>query len=279
MTQPSAIRQSPVRALWALCVALCAALVILAAPAAQAQDRRTIAIDGREMDLFSPRGMENARAPLLLVLHGGLSSAREFRSRYDIVPEATAAGVHVVYLNGTLQGRPRADRRVWNAGDCCANARDQNIDDVGFLADVITALVQAGLADPNQVWLLGSSNGGMMSYRFACERRSMIRGVVGLSVPIVIPVCDNASGVRILHVHGTADSTVPLEGGGRGDRLMGADFRSLEQTVGILRAGGAQVEVMLVPGAEHGAQEVDAGLRREMGVTLGQVTLQFMGLR
>jgi polyhydroxybutyrate depolymerase len=141
---------------------------------------------------------------------------------------------------------------------------------------VIASLTGQGIGDPRQVYLLGSSNGGMMAFRFACERNTMIRGVVAVSAPIVIPSCRNASGVNILHIHGRADRLVPVEGGGGGDWLSGQDFTSVEQTDSMLRAGGASVRTILLQEGNHGAQRVDASMRSELGVSLGQTVTQFI---
>lgn len=231
-------------------------------------------VNGRDFDVFAAPNA--ASAPLLIVLHGGLSNSEEFRSRFSIVGDAAQGGYSVAYMNGTLQGPARRDRRIWNAGTCCASAAEQNIDDVGYIAAVIASLTGQGLGDPRQVYLLGNSNGGMMAYRFACERNTMIRGVIAVSAPIVIPSCRNASGVNILHIHGRADRLVPVEGGGGGDWLSGQDFTSVDETDAILRAGGANVRTILLQGAGHGTQRVDAAMRSEMGVSLGQTITQFI---
>lgn len=236
----------------------------------------TMSVDGRPFNLYTPSTLEGRSGPLVLVLHGGLSSANEFLSRFSLIEEAGASGFRVAYLDGTLQGRPRADRRVWNAGDCCGAAMEQGVNDVGYLADIISTLTAQGLTNPSQVFLVGSSNGAMLSYRFACERHTMLRGVVSLAGVLVMPNCANASGVRILEIHGLQDTTVPVGGGGAGDRLMGTGFRSVDQTVEALRAGGASVQVVLLQGGEHQAQTLDAAMRAEKGVTLASVVGDFV---
>lgn len=246
---------------------------VLAAPAGPGL---TLSVDGRPFNLYTPPALEGRSGPLVLVLHGGLSSADEFMSRFSLIAEAERSGFRVAYLDGTLHGRERRDRRTWNAGSCCGSAHEQGIDDVGYLSDIIAGLTAQGLTDPRQVFLLGSSNGAMMSYRFACERGNLIRGVIALSGPLVIDRCGNAAGVRILHIHGTADRLVPIEGGGGGDWLSGSDFRSVEETVAELRAGGATVEVMLIDGANHGVQRIDAAMQSQLGVGLATVVAQFI---
>jgi polyhydroxybutyrate depolymerase len=235
-----------------------------------------MSVEGRPFRLYTPPALEGRAGPLVLVLHGGLSNADLFLSRFSLIEEAGSRGFRVAYLDGTLMGRPRANHRTWNAGDCCGSAAEQGVDDVGYLASVISSLTAQGLTGPGQVYLVGSSNGAMLSYRFACERRELVAGVVGLAGPLVRPTCQDARGVRVLHVHGMRDTTVPVGGGGAGDFLMGKSFRSVDETVAALRAGGASVEVILLQSGEHNAQTLDAAMRAERGVSLASIVGGFV---
>jgi poly(3-hydroxybutyrate) depolymerase len=62
----------------------------------------------------------------------------------------TRAGV--VYPNGPNQ---RGPLRTWNAGHCCACARDQQIDDVGFMATLLDPLAAQHPVDPARVYVNG----------------------------------------------------------------------------------------------------------------------------
>jgi polyhydroxybutyrate depolymerase len=236
----------------------------------------TLSVDGRPFNLYTPPGLEGRSGPVVLALHGGLGSAERFQSILPLFDEAARSGFRVAYLDGTLEGRERANRRTWNAGDCCRTARDTGVNDVGYLSDVINTLIGQGLATPGQVFLVGHSNGAMMSFRLACTRPDLVRGVVALAGVLVIPSCANASGVRVLHLHGTRDPIVPVDGGGQGNRLADAPFRSVQQTDDALRAGGASVEVILVPGAEHEVASIDRGLRESQGVSVSALVGQFV---
>jgi polyhydroxybutyrate depolymerase len=228
----------------------------------------TMSVAGRPFALYTPPALEGQSGPLVLVLHGGLSSAEQVQTVLPLYDEAARSGFRLAYLDGTLQGRERANRRTWNAGDCCSEARDQNVNDLGYLAEVITTLTAQGLTTPRQVWLVGHSNGAMMSYRFACTRPNLVGGVVALAGVLVIPSCPDSRGVRILHVHGLEDPIVPIQGGGGGERLAGAPFRSVQQTTDALRAGGASVDTFLVPGANHAIQSLDSGMQAAIGLSL-----------
>ena len=63
----------------------------------------------------------------------------------------------------------------WNAGGCCGYAVEKNIDDVGYIREVIDIIVKKYKVDENRVYVTGWSDGGYMSFRLACELSDKIR--------------------------------------------------------------------------------------------------------
>lgn len=147
--------------------------------------------------------------PLLLVLHGGGGSARQIEAKTGFSRTASSRRLLVAYPDGTGSGAAH----TWNAGRCCGYAQGHDVDDVAFLAAVIRQLVGSGLADPDRVFVAGFSNGGMMAYRFACERADLVAGIAVVSGAQNVSTCAPASGVSVLIIHGTADPIVPYGGG------------------------------------------------------------------
>ncbi|MHA6326669.1 CE1 family esterase [Roseivivax sp. CAU 1753] len=231
-----------------------------------------LSANGRQMQLLS--GGAGPRSTVI-ILHGGLSSVSKMQAKAPIGSELAARGINAVYLYGTPQFRV-GDRATWNAGSCCGSAMEQNVDDIGYISAAISTLVAQGIADPGRVYLAGHSNGGMMSYRYACTRPGSITGVIGMAAPFVASSCPSASGVRILHIQGRRDETVPIAGGGKGDRLMGSGFPSTEQTLSILRNAGASVEVLYLNSAEHQVDTINTSALRELGQSLGGIIGNFV---
>ncbi|MEO1554820.1 MAG: hypothetical protein AAFS01_00195 [Pseudomonadota bacterium] len=219
-------------------------------------------------------------APVVFALHGGMRSGSYLRDQLDLARALNPKGIHVVYLNGTPAFRLRGNenRLVWNAGACCARAERRNVDDLGFISDVISALSRQGLVDPRQVYLLGHSNGAMMSYRFACERSSQVAGVIAIAGGLVTGGCQQARGVRVLHIHGQRDTTFPIAGGGKGADLnaTGDPFPSLFDTQAKLQGAGASVQVVTLDGAEHRVHTIENAMRREMGTSIGAMVADFV---
>src|SRR4030042_1455717 len=106
--------------------------------------------------------------PLVIVLHGGGGTAQSTAGMTGMNVKADSSGVIAVYPNGN--GRVSDEKLLtWNAGNCCGYALDNNIDDVGFIRELIDKLEKKLAIDKARIYATGISNGGMMSYRLACE--------------------------------------------------------------------------------------------------------------
>ena len=224
--------------------------IFMALTGQQALAAEPVTIAERPAILHRSAAAGGQAAPTLIALHGGLGNADQLKSSFDLTAAADRYGFNLMYVNGTPQRRI-GNRNTWNAGDCCGNAAKRQIDDVGYLEQVIGHLISDGIARPGSIYLTGTSNGAMMSYRMACERNDLIAGVIAFSGPFVTGQCRNARGVRIWQLHGLQDTTVPIDGGGKGQFLMGKPFPSVEETTRFLQSGGADVTVTLLPSASH----------------------------
>src|SRR5690606_6936851 len=132
---------------------------------------------------------------------------------------------------------------TWNAGNCCARARKEDVDDVGFLRAVIEDVKRRTRVDASRVYVIGMSNGAMMSYRMACEAADVIRGIMAVAGTDNTASCRPSRPVAVLHVHARDDELV-LFGGGAGrsfrDEDMITDFTSVPSTIGKwVRLNGA----------------------------------------
>ncbi len=86
---------------------------------------------------------------------------------------------------------------------------------LAFLREAVTAYS----ADPQHVYLLGFSQGAIMSASVALTRPDLIAGAVLMSgriLPEVLPLIASAeklAALRFLVVHGTADTVLPIHHG------------------------------------------------------------------
>jgi polyhydroxybutyrate depolymerase len=201
------------------------------------------------------------------MLHGGFSSNSIFMRHFPLYELSQIRGINVVYIEGTPIPFMR-NRRVWNAGKCCGAAVKNNIDDVAFIDEVIQHFLSYRNIDARNIYLVGGSNGAMMSYRYACERPQNIMGVFAIGGVFVTEDCNSLGAVKVLHIHGEEDDTIPLQGGGKGVALMGAPFPSLKDTEQFLKQKDAKYAIEIVRGAGHSVLEINAAMLKQGDINL-----------
>lgn len=186
--------------------------VLLAQPRDQTDGERTLAHDGRTRTYLVHDFARETPAPVVVVLHGGGGNAGNAVRMTGFDRVAAREGFLAVYPNGTA-GRSRGRLLTWNAGHCCAAAMTNRVDDVGFIAALIDALVASGRADRTRVYVTGMSNGGMMAHRLAREIPDRIAAIA----PVVGAVFGDEPPARTpmpaFIVVGATDGVVPPDGG------------------------------------------------------------------
>src|SRR4051794_31635504 len=129
----------------------------------------TLEVGGRTRTyhVHYPTKVPDGPASLVIGLHGGLGSGRQFEENTGFDAVADSNGFIVVYPDGIGGVMGDQDLRTWNAGNCCGPARQQNVDDVGFISALIDHLSSTMAIDEDRVYAVGHSNGGIMAYRLA----------------------------------------------------------------------------------------------------------------
>lgn len=161
--------------------------------------------------------------PVMLALHGGGGSGLQFQRESRLDPVADRAGFLAVYPDGT--GILRDRLLTWNAGTrCCGRAREQDVDDTGFLLAVLDDLAKRTRIDPSRVYATGHSNGAMMAYRLAAEQAARLAAIIPVGGAMDIDRFAPAAPVAVLHIHSTDDPRA-LYAGGPGPPFPGTDRR------------------------------------------------------
>ncbi|MDO8734757.1 MAG: PHB depolymerase family esterase [Elusimicrobiota bacterium] len=160
--------------------------------------------------LHIPASFNGKKAvPLVIVLHGGGGNASKTVETTGFSKKSDEAGFIVVYPNGT--GRLKKIL-TWNAGNCCGYALDNNVDDVGFIRELINQIEKELKIDGRRIYATGISNGGMMAYRLACELSDKIAAIAPVAGAFNIDTTPK-NPVSVMIFHGTADQHVLYEGG------------------------------------------------------------------
>lgn len=175
---------------------------------------RTVTVDGRERHyvLHAPPDIDASQpASLVLVLHGGGGNAANAERMSGFSALADREGFFVVYPDGS--GRLGDALLTWNAGNCCGFALASEVDDTGFIRALVESLLTELPVDPKRVFVTGMSNGGMMSYRLACEAADLFAAAAPVAGALNIPNCSPSVPISLVAFHGTADQSVRYEGG------------------------------------------------------------------
>ena len=167
----------------------------------------------REFITYLPNGVGD-KAPVIISLHGRLGTAARQMTFADFRPIADRDKVIIVC--------PQGIERSWNDGrGTPANSR--GINDVKFIDELITYMIDTYHADPSRIYVTGMSNGGFMTSRLACELNKRIAAIA-----VVAASMDQDMGYQptkpmpVMYIQGTKDPLVPFDGGqmkGAGGRI------------------------------------------------------------
>lgn len=151
---------------------------------------------------------------LLVALHGGGGNMnyQATDARYGLISASDRDGFVVAFPNGYSK-RPDGSFATWNAGRCCGAARDNNIDDVGFIRQVVANLTRQMNIDRARVYATGMSNGGLMSYRLACEASDVFTAIAPVAGTDNTIQCTPKRAVPVVHFHAKNDDHVAFTGG------------------------------------------------------------------
>ncbi len=215
----------------------------------------------RDYILDKPRSesFRGKRKPLIIFLHGAMGRAPQVKRHlnYNMRREMEKQGFMVAYLSGyPMRLLPR--RGVWNAGRCCGDAKKDNADDVSYINSFIKYATRRHKADRNRVYLIGHSNGAMMAYRYACEYPGRVAAIVTVSGTLMYDGCKARGLGGVLHIHGAADSVVPVTGGRpRGRPFAKAVHNSVAYSVKVMRKNGVPIKVRLLEEIGHNLSDID----------------------
>jgi polyhydroxybutyrate depolymerase len=179
---------------------------------------QTIDIAGLTREYHVKVPQNHVNAPVVFLFHGyggdynnhiGLyGDPAPFKIWLDI---ALVEDIIVVIPNGLTS---QTNRRGWN--DCRADSTNNpDSDDVQFISSLIDFITNTYSADPNRVYVQGTSNGGHFCIRLAQELPDKVTAIA----PMLASNAENSecgtseTPVSILIMNGTSDPFLPYEGG------------------------------------------------------------------
>jgi polyhydroxybutyrate depolymerase len=193
-----------------------------------------------------------ARAPLVVMLHGSLSTASQAERYYHWDAEADSGHFIVAYPDSL--GYPAANVPL---------DKQPNIYD--FYSAMVAEIESHNPIDSSRVYAAGISRGGVEAYGLACY--TTIFAAIGVDSGTDFG-CPAPAPISVIHIHGTADHNVPYhEPAGStipGIPEVNATWRGVDhcdapavKTAGAVTTsiaacpGGRTVELITIAGAGH----------------------------
>jgi len=172
---------------------------------------------GRNYVLHVPTSYSRGRSwPLVVLLHPLGIDGASFEKITGFSALADAKGFLAAYPDGTpnpVVGALRLETSLaWNAGG--GFAPECLSDDNAFINAVVDDVIAAYSIDVNHIYVVGMSNGGMLAYDVAARPSSRFRAMASVAGTMTVPSWTPPKRLPVLHIHGTSDPFVHLDGGG-----------------------------------------------------------------
>lgn len=160
--------------------------------------------DNREIGVYVPTTYDpdGEPVPVAIALHGFGMVPRQMSESLGLNDYAETNNMIMVYPAGYLM--------QWNTGE----RGDHYEDDVAFLLDLIEELAAEYNIDRERLYLIGFSNGAMMSFRVACEASQTFNAIIAVAgLMIEGQPCPRTAATSVLLIQMLDDQTVPFTGG------------------------------------------------------------------
>ncbi|MEM1557353.1 MAG: PHB depolymerase family esterase [Thermoproteota archaeon] len=153
--------------------------------------------------------------PLVIVLHWFGGNPRIIEEATGFSFKADKENFIVIYPQGNLPDYS------WNAGFCCGQALQNNVNDVEFIRRLVEKTMEDLKIDSKRIYVVGASNGGMMAHRLGAELSdvfaaiAVVAGSIGKDSDGRLIIRAPSGPVSVIIIHGEQDQLVPYYGGGR----------------------------------------------------------------
>ncbi|WP_430906631.1 alpha/beta hydrolase family esterase [Maribacter sp. 2-571] len=181
-------------------------------------ENRAISISGetRTYHLYLPENPLNA--PVVMLLHGNKSNNDEILGLTNVTAPykiwlniAEQENIILVVPNGS---KGSTGDNGWN--DCRSDSQgNPTSNDVLFASTLIDFVLTEYQANPDRVFVMGTSNGGQMAFRLAQELPEKLTAFAAIAAakPLNTKCANGTTPISALIVNGTADPILPYEGG------------------------------------------------------------------
>jgi len=166
----------------------------------------------RPVNVYVPSSYDgHTPIPLVILLHGYGQSGGDTADWLRIPSIAESQGLLWCAPGSRTDSH---GNEFWNATDACCDFDGSGEDDAGYLEALIQEIAGNVAVDRKRVYLIGLSNGAFMAHRMALRHADLVAGIAAIAGMGSFEEAGVPSQpVNILHIHGTADTTVSYGGG------------------------------------------------------------------
>ncbi len=213
-------------AIWVALTILCGGGLLAMLAPDKTMQTHVMTFEGQQRKylVYRPENIPAGRpVPLILALHGGSGTAQQMVRYSNLNHWADKHGLMIVY--------PEAIDKHWNDGRRSRKFQehDRRIDDVAWIRRLLDQLAKDYAVDSKRMYVVGASNGGMMTQRLAVElsdRFAAAATIIG-ALPEPLKTAKPRAPISMLLMNGTDDPLVPYEGGAVSIRsLLSAQFQN-----------------------------------------------------
>jgi polyhydroxybutyrate depolymerase len=132
----------------------------------------------------------------------------------------------------------------WNAGHCCGKAASDKVDDVGYIEMAIEQTCRIANIDRRRIYMVGFSNGGMLTHRFGSEHSRLLAAIAPMAASIggrsdpetpLWQITSPENPLPVILFHGKKDKAVPYSGGFVKDEVDGREYLSVAESTDFWR--------------------------------------------
>ncbi|GHT48813.1 hypothetical protein AGMMS49982_00850 [Bacteroidia bacterium] len=195
----------------------------------------------RKYLIYTPNNPQYSQpSGILVCLHGLNSTMNDFFDTYNVskmadamnfivlapqaLPEQSATVINTASLVSLIMPSEFSLNAVWGCGlkvkvnlfgaTLFEAVLNSNVDDTEFINSLINSTLRTYPTAASNVFMLGTSMGGYMSYQFAVAHGEKLSGLISLagSMGLSINPAGNKAKVPICDFHSTTDEVVPYSG-------------------------------------------------------------------
>ncbi len=188
--------------------AIAALVMLTAASQSQACGAETdCTLGDRHYRIHMPAGHDGTTPTgAIIFTHGYKGTAKGAMNNTNLTKLADDLGVALIAT--------KSAKDDWSIPGAPSSVTDPDVDELAYYDAVLADVTAKFPIDADQLMLTGFSAGAMMVWNLACHRSEAFAGFVPMSGTFWQPeplTCDTPP-ANVIHIHGTADKIVPLEG-------------------------------------------------------------------